>query len=644
MKTKLLLPFALTGLVSALTACGGESSHINENPYQGVVTSTNGCQASEGGNCQTFALDYPVAGLNFDCSSDTTNHFATAFDAGNIANGGCKVGDRIKFFIQGSQSSRTVNLGFVNLSKIRPEQVISGTKIRIAYLSLLDLATGLTDAEAKSMSMEDNTFKTLVGIIRVLQAVQVSNSNFQSDIQPITLTGALKDKLSTITSDIEAKDFLDGSYVEKLNPWLNISAIDEQAAQAVAKKLIYQANVATYSAGAANTSFLNTDIKGFMAKSQSQANSYSIAEMFLLTTRQGYTLGYATQWNGKPKLQTNDTLSDLASNLLIFQVSPKKFNLNTQDKWLDPLSYKTVKPLELQSPDKAENNISIYQGTLIADTAIPGTQDYYQRLINAKTTGDASIFGKWKQNIDGEQFNDGTVDIIKTDHATYLDKKIFKTKDNVAKGEKYIFPLYATLDVKFDTLTGATSSIAPTKLSIVIDENGDIRTNLATDGKLSSDQCPDIDPVTYKDSNGVQQYRIGTVGTTNTSADKREQSIYIRMLLSNPVFGNLDGVTAGIQPSQSTSLRLNLMNLLQDNVKGGIFILGYRTYKDQSTGQTLVTEVPSWTNPYAKFQHIYNTAKDNTPTPEMKDIALRQSGYFEGNVTLPACYQLKTKI
>lgn len=46
MKRKFIIPFALTGLVTALSGCGGESAVIYEDPYQGIQTSTNGCLAS----------------------------------------------------------------------------------------------------------------------------------------------------------------------------------------------------------------------------------------------------------------------------------------------------------------------------------------------------------------------------------------------------------------------------------------------------------------------------------------------------------------------------------------------------------------------------------------------------------------------
>ena len=73
MKNKYLLPFALTTLMAALSGCGGESANIIPETY-GYSTANGACTPKMNG-CVEFALDYPLDGLNFTCSSDTTNSF-----------------------------------------------------------------------------------------------------------------------------------------------------------------------------------------------------------------------------------------------------------------------------------------------------------------------------------------------------------------------------------------------------------------------------------------------------------------------------------------------------------------------------------------------------------------------------------------
>ncbi|MFX5222158.1 protein FilF, partial [Acinetobacter baumannii] len=66
--------------------------------------------------CLQFALDYPIAGINFDCSSATNFHYATKF-SGNAVIGSCKVGDTASFYIQ-SKDNKKVYLGNVNLDTV----------------------------------------------------------------------------------------------------------------------------------------------------------------------------------------------------------------------------------------------------------------------------------------------------------------------------------------------------------------------------------------------------------------------------------------------------------------------------------------------------------------------------------------------
>lgn len=76
MKKRLFAPLVLTSLGLALAGCGGESSTVNEDPYKGIKTYSNGCDADSTEKCLGFYVDYPVDGLNFDCSTDTKNHSA----------------------------------------------------------------------------------------------------------------------------------------------------------------------------------------------------------------------------------------------------------------------------------------------------------------------------------------------------------------------------------------------------------------------------------------------------------------------------------------------------------------------------------------------------------------------------------------
>jgi len=107
MKNKYLLPFALTTLMAALTGCGGESANVIPEVYEG--STTNGTCTIGASGCLGFALDYPLNGLNFTCSSDTKNSFVTTLDLKDgAATGACKVGDKITFFLKGKKISKLI--------------------------------------------------------------------------------------------------------------------------------------------------------------------------------------------------------------------------------------------------------------------------------------------------------------------------------------------------------------------------------------------------------------------------------------------------------------------------------------------------------------------------------------------------------
>lgn len=647
MKKTLLTPFVLTSLGLALAGCGGEKSTVNEDPYKGIVTYTNGCDASYE-KCLAFYVDYPVAGLNFDCSTDTRNHYTTKMEGG-LASGGCLIGDKAKFYIQGPQSERKIVLGDVDLAKIRPLKVNG----QPAAIGLIDIASAMTGKEPASMDMSDSTYKVMVGLVRVLQAVGVDqNANQVGDVQPIELTDNLKNNLKDVTADIGVADFLDGSYVEKLKPWLKIDAVDDASAQLTSQRLIQQSLVNIYSTNFLIFSGANVDIQGFTGKSDLNTKNESIANMYLVTDRQGYTTGYAMQWVGVPQKVEGSTIADtLLKFLLLNQVVPQKLDVNAQQGWISPLTRKITNPLKFKKDQTATDQLEIHQGTLVNNTNVVGTEYMYKRATGATTAPtDTTVYGKWRQTLNGDQLSGG-IDIYKTNPANYLDKRVFLTKNTVKTGEKYYFPLYANITFTFDN-----KEVNPNTqtLGIVIDENGDIRTNLGRDGALNSNTCGNVDPNSYIDQEtGVQQYRLGTTGTAYINGNV-EKSITMRMILANPVFGSLDGALVGlnerlvITPTSGTTttdinnasiasggIRLNLQRLINDqNTTSGVNITSWN-------GDTTIPA--TWVNLQAVYQSIYNNVETNKDkvTTDQKELAKRLSGSL--SVSLPQCYTVKTK-
>ncbi|NNP71599.1 hypothetical protein A7P53_03940 [Acinetobacter defluvii] len=647
MKKKFILPFALTGLVAALSACGGggESAVIHEDPNKGVSTTSNGCEDKVDNKCQSFVVDYPIAGLNFDCSSDKNNHFVTEM-VSSVATGACLVGDKVNFYIQGAQSSRKISLGTVDLAKIRPLKVNN----QPAQISLMDMANGLTGKAIASSNVNDETFRVLTALVRIFQAAGVKQNieMVAGDIQPLSLSKEFKEDLKNIGSDIEVQNFKDDSYIGIIKPWLDVSSITEETAQQAADRLIKQNQVGIYTTNFLIFSGANVDIRGFSGKSTINSKKETVANMYLLTTREGYSTGYAIQWTGVPtQKETGNQISDsLLKYALLTQAEPQKLNADAQGALLSQYNNKIEKPFIFKSVKNTTDNLQLIQGSLINGSNIAGTEDMYKRVLNTdKVPTDKTVYGEWRQTQGNENFT-GTIDIYKSNPATYLTNKVFRTVNTVKTGQKYIFPLYANIIFNFND-----KSISPVKLGIVIDEHGDIRTNIgpnATANDLTSKECSTVNPATYIDNNNVQQYRIGTTGAANYTTTDPDKSITIRMILANPIFGNIDGALVGLNdaivylPGPSISedntlsaggVRLNLQRLLSDGTtERGINITGWNGNK-ATTAQ--------WANMQAVYQTIYNAGNKDKITDTQKELAKRTFG--ELDVELPSCYQIKTK-
>ena len=652
MNKKLLWPFALTTLVMMLNGCGGGSSTINENPNSGTnngnltsgsctpTTSNNGAEDS---TCLQFALDYPIAGINFDCSSATNFHYATKF-SGNAVIGSCKVGDTARFYIQ-SKDNKKVYLGNVNLDTVgKFTSVNPNTKqSNPIYLRILDLASGITGKTPASLDKNDETIKVAIALVKIFQSIGVENSdNVIGDIQPTQLTDTKKDQLTKISQSITATEFQNGAYASILKPWLDLDQISDDEAY---RLLVQTTNLSNAGVFQAFNLLLNSTVlqtyqvfNGCNRSTQQECfiNTpnlrHSTDDLYLLSDRQGYTLGYGLQWKGDAIIGGTGG-SQVVQNpyALTSKVKPAKLNVNAQNNWLNPVSreVQSTTPLRLSFSNNSSEDLQIYQGKFFNDYGLAGTEAFYKYLTKLNT-GNPQHYGLWRQNVDGDSYN-GILSIIKSSPISYLERNVFKTLGNVKTGENYIFPLYATLTFNFSDTT-----IQPVKLGIVIDEHGDIRTDIKPNS-ISTDmsgQCATVSDESLVDSNGVQQYRIGTTAATVNDPLNADQSVYVRMILSNTKFANIDGVMvgltfAGISPGPA---KLNLFNLLANKV--------------DSTSIDFDNNTP-WYNQYAAAQASYNKREGvPAPTAEDKALAQRQTGTVTiklADQSIPACKAIKIK-
>ena len=670
MINKSILPFALSALVLALGGCGGESAKVNPEIYD--TSSKNGTCPSNSEGCVEFVLDYPVDGLNFNCSSDVKNTYVTLFDLKEgVSTGACKVGDKVTFFVQGDKSRR-IDLGTVDLNKI--SQVASGTTP--PRLTLVDLAEGITGKAATSLSAADATIKVAMRIAKIIQALAIKNNSVvvPTDIQAVYINNADKLLIDEISRNITTADFNSGSdsdFDGLFQPWLDLSQVNNADAFTIVSKLmtistaaVYQPEFALFSTdgiltnASGSNGLVGCDQNECLPTDRSKVNLFG--HFMLMTDRQGMTFGSGLQWKGKVDQQL--TTIGGVNVILLTQVRPTRLTAAPQGNWIDPLTKEIDTKRNLGYRFDAEeanaNPLIIKQGTLLADKMVVGTGGNLFKALQGKkddyvlTANDKKKLGLWEQNIDQVQFK-GTLDLYKLYPLSYLDKKVFKSIDNVVTGQNYIFPLYADLTFKF-----TDSSVKTVKLGVVIDRNGDIRTNIKpgvpadvftrpdsqiVDLSTGQDGCKGrdvLDPLLMQDDQNVQQYRLGTTTRTFTpEGNINPNTISIRMIMADPYFKTLDGALIGMNSSVKTSADTSLVvggalvqleNLV--NANAGTRLSGVKLTDSDN-------KPVKWGNSLASFSYIYSLKNPDDTTA--KEVAKLSGG--EISLDLAECYTVKEK-
>ncbi|CAB1216870.1 putative pilus system protein FilF [Acinetobacter bouvetii] len=643
MRNKYLLPFAITSLMAALSGCGGESANVKPEVYDS--STANGACSIGATGCLGFALDYPLNGLNFTCSSDTKNSFVTSFDLNNgAATGACKVGDKITFFIKG-EKDKQISLGVLDLNKIARVSTS-----QLPRLTILDIASGMTSQTAASLDPNDNTVKVAMRLVKILQALAKQNNNIvdSTDIQPLYITDQMRVDLEKMSESILSGKFVTATDIDLenlLKPWVNISGISDTEAFSTLSNLVTIANAGVYqpefslfsTAGIVGSLLSGSDglvgCNKTICNTEDSSTQHLFGHFMLITDRDGYTFGSGLQWRGAGVTNTS-TIGGLNTKL-ITGTKPIRMTANAQNHWINPVTKKIDQNYDFQV-DQVTTPLSIYQGTLYNDYMIAGKEKFY-KLLTGKTTvttADEQDYGLWSQTIGSENFK-GTLDLYKIFPITYLDKRVFKSINNVGAGESYAFPMYANLTFKF-----TDTSVADVVLGIVIDEKGNIRTNIKsgnTENDMSTASCDStqFNSSTYMDGFGVQQYRIGTISRAFTN----NKTLSLRMVLGNAALGKIDGALVGMNTNIKTSdtsetivvggALLNVGNLL--NINSGSAAV---TFND-SEGSTV-----KWANSLASFQKVYNT-NNATHTSQDTDLAKLSGGTL--TFALAPCYSVHVK-
>ncbi len=628
---KLILPFSISTLCLMMTACGGGSNLIFEDPTKKPQdTTATGCTISDTNeNCFQFTMEYPIAGIQYTCSSDKVNVFRTQIDQ-NIVSGGCDKKDTATFFLNANGKAR-IELGSVKIEDLGKVSTASSP----VHLSVLDMARGLTGKAVATLDQNDETVKMAMQLIKIFQAVgsQKSDDNIIGDIQPIDMDVKILEGLSDITTSINTTEYQNGQYAAILKPWVDVSQISDDEAFSVLKKAL---NISAGAIYQADPPFLTSVVDGMIGYSGADANKKTfMGTFFVMSDRQGFSHGYGLHWRGKPS-QSSETSA--GSIYLITEVPPMMMYANTQNGLINPVNKYIAATDKFLFKTSNNENLYLNSGRLINDYAVAGTDIFYKYLTDIAKAPENDL-AKWSM-VAGEDNYTGHVDFVKAYPISYLDRRVFKSISNVKAGEKYYFPLYATL-----TFNYGSKDFEPVKLGIVIDENGDIRTDVKEWNNTSdlSGQCGQADATLAepKDNFGVQQYRIGTIGGANYQRQQSDMGISPRIILSGTQFGALDGTFVGVDNTvldsngtaavNSNGARINLYSLL--------------TAADASIGTINISSysggVASWANPYNQYKSIYvNNDKTATDADKTK---LKNSIYGTLSIQLASCYKPMVK-
>lgn len=642
MKNKILFPFAISTLLMALSGCGGESANVIKEP--GDEATENGACTPGETNCVEWGLEYPLDGLNFNCSGDTENTFITLFDSKNgVASGTCQKTDNIEFSIQ-SFGSNKINLGQIKLS----DYASFSAQTQLPRLSVIDIASGISGRRVGDLVPTDPTVQVAMRLVKILQALALQKGSIvnPSDVQPLYITEDMRKNLAKISGNISLTD---ADLATKIKDFIDISQISDEVAFATVKKLVTIANAAVYqpefslfsTSGVIGSNLTGSD--GLVGCNQSPCDiknkntKYLFGHFMLITDRQGYTFGSGLQWRDTQSKVAKENLSSLGgvNAELIRKVKPVQMTADPQSSWIHPTSKTINTPYRLNVANNA-TQLELYQGRLLNDYVIAGKEAFYKVVTDKKSldTSDQANLGLWRLQADGENYT-GSIDLYKIFPISYLDRQVFKTAQNVADGEKYIFPMYANLEFKFTDTT-----VSPITLGIVIDSNGDVRTNMQSENNLATDPITGCEGDVLDNNlllNGVQQYRLGTLGR----AFVRDKSVSMRLILANVKLGDLNGALVGVDSRIQSSPNSN------DSIVIGGALLNLSNVLDTAAGQngrvTFLNSVGDgvqWANTYASFQKIYNNNNEDE-TPDDIGLAKRSGGSVE--FKLADCYRVKAK-
>lgn len=632
------LPFALTTLCLMLSACGGGSNTINEDPTGGGTGNVvSECPTSNATCVDVLFDDTPVVNLNYECG--TYRGLTTATGVAR-----CPIDSNVTFFLKNPDNARRVTLGTVAVKPVRNVIAAEAGSDSLIRITTKDLAEATTNTAITAL---DSTVgaTTAINMSRLLQTLARTSEPYvdSAPINRVYIDTDVKTGIEKLEKDIVPADFQSNEIVAKLQPWLEVqkrTLISADEAKRRLNKVVVTKNAGIFTANptldVGFSSSFNVDLKLGVSSTNSNSTFASMA-MYSSVDRSGQNTGFGLQWVSNATNLADKYTIYLKNNFSKMSLTTPQAGFNPYTKRFSNFSFNVGPKTYTSSADANTYNGDVFSfanGKLVRDVAVLGSSDVYELYTN-EAIKDRSELGTWEQksSLGATNFS-GTATVSKVASVnTYLDPAVWRVKDGVRTGENYLFPLYMTLTLNYDkAYTDACSTCAASQtIPVAVLENGDIITDgdNTTAFAGSKAMCGE---------GGITQKRIGTVRAAAPSGDGSQLFFNPSILLAGSQFGALDGTVIGIE----SRIKINLAGIR--NVATGQ--RGSINATSADLGES--DQNPAiWTNLYNFFTSLrvnYQPATNETLvaiTPEQKLAANQLAGTLQANTS--ECYKVYQK-
>ncbi len=624
---------SIMALAGTLAACGGGSNNLPDptiTPTTGIVAckDTTTCLVSQ------FIVDSPVAGLSYQCAS-----YNDITDATGTIN--CPDNSTITFSLQSTNKNRSIALGSYSFKKR-----VSGL-VQITPNDLIPPPAPITPTSTLSAGA--------VNMAQLLETLRSPASIYNPDepTSRLVIDSTVTDALNELTSNIAASEIISGSFIEKIRPVLVKLNNRPLLSIADATARLNQ-GLQSIQAGAYYTtpSVILTGLNGggslvTRAVSESNQNNISLLALYNVIDRSGYMIGQGMEWSGDVT-PTTDAKTPSEYDLFKNATSITKLSLNgtvnSTPSFLNPVNnfmtgnyvwkpeVSTFNSNAIWTPQSGTtlSDATFSNGRLLGGTYIVGNNALWQNVAQPLTamTAPANELATWQQTSNSVKYN-GTLTLLRSRNVdSFLDPTVYKTAANVGVGNKAIFPLSAVLTFTYKNTTNCSGGCVLGTQGITILANG----NIITD--MKQDCSPLADPKTLISQSGVQQYRIGVVGTAFQGLINRNNLYIVPFIMlsgkqfnqvdsNGVVTGTLDGIQIGTISSinsEVNSVKVNVVGVPSGNVNMSD---NATIFARDSAGNVTVSRTGEQSTDDAQYTNLYDswniwkttkTANDNVAT------------------------------